>query len=126
MTFVAGEVWLWYSHIANKDKLHLCVSAEGLFLLLNTPKQKRYKADLTVPCATFPFLKPTECGESTVSCSTLVRETPAYVASRRGRMLGTASGAFLRQLHAHLKGSDGLIDEEKDLVVEELYNHLGI
>ena len=75
--FSPGDVVGFWSDVAGKHKYHLCVHQEGLFLFINWPKRKSYPGDFNVPSDAIICLPATPAGYSIISCTYLVRQTPA-------------------------------------------------
>src|SRR5712692_11820290 len=98
--FSPGDVVWFLSGKANKPKFHLCISREGHFLFINSPKKKAYPADFNVPCADLPFLDPTSEGYSIISCSFVIQQTTQELRTCKARKKGAVSTKVLLRLIA--------------------------
>ena len=115
--FSPGDVIHFYSREAAKDKYHLCISFDGHFLFLNSPKKKTYPGDFIVPCKELPC-PPTPSGESIISCSLVMKKTDAVLQACGAQNLGQVSSNLLSRLSAFVKSSPVLTDEEKEAFYE--------
>lgn len=116
--FGAGDIVAFESIEAGKRKYHLCISFDGHYLFLNSPKQQVYPGDLVVDCCEFPFLTPTPNGKSIISCNLVMKKTDAELAAVGARCLGKASSALLSTLIKFVVASPILTQEEKDAILE--------
>lgn len=112
--FALGDVIRFYSIEAGKNKYHLCISLDGHYIFLNSPKQRIYPGDLIVPCKEFPFLPPTPSGDSVISCTIVMKKSNADLAEHGARKLGSVSIDLLRRVVRFVESSPVLTDEEKE------------
>lgn len=118
--FSPGEVIHFWSDEAGKRKYHLCISLNGHFLFLNSPKQRTYPGDYVVACSEFPFLPVTSTGDSVVCCSIVLRKSDVDLRRLRARSLGTVSVKLLQRLVEFIEHSNVLSEEEKEAVLDGL------
>lgn len=116
----AGQVWTFDSGFAPHPKHHLCVHEDYRFLFLNAPRGRIFPSDLLIRNADVPFLPPTPCGRSTVSCSTLVEIEPVRFRVLRPVLKGEASEEAMRQLVDHLLGCRSVSDEKRERAMDGL------
>jgi hypothetical protein len=126
-----SEVWTFVSPTAPngepKWKHHLCIASEGLFLFVSTHRERRqdHRGVLVIPNEDVPFLPPTETLKSEISCTTLiVRSFPDPTVPRRNPK-GVVRKDLMSRLLAHVRASDQLTEEERDAVLESLYDYYG-
>lgn len=118
--FSPGDVIGFWSEEAGKRKYHLCISLDGHFLFVNSPKSRTFPGDFIVPCTDFPFLPPTTTNESIISCSTVLRKSDAALNRFKAEKLGTISNSLLRRLLDFIEHSTVLSDEDKEAVLDGL------
>lgn len=119
-----GEVVLFWSGSAGKEKFHLCVSLAGRYLYLNSPKARVYEGDLSLPCTDFPFLDPTPSGQSIVCCTLVLAPTPTDLKGRRMEVKGVVGADVLMKIVEFVESSDVIADEERDQILDGLGNWL--
>lgn len=117
---IPGEVVLFWSGTAGKEKYHLCISLAGRYLYLNSPKARVYEGDLVLPCTDFPFLDPTISGESIVCCSLVLAPSAENLRSRRMETKGTVGSAVLMKIVEFVESSDVIADDERDQILDGL------
>ena len=115
--FSVGDVVGFFSEEAGKDKYHLCISFEGHFLFLNSPKKRAYPGDFVVPCSEVPC-PPTDGGKSIISCSYVMQKSDSELQSCNARKLGAVSSDLLSRLSRFVKTSPVLNEDEKDAFYE--------
>lgn len=115
-----GQVWTFDSGVAEHPKHHLCVHEDYRFLFLDTPRKPPFPSDCLIGNSDVPFLTPTKCGRSAISCSRLLRFDPPRFRILGPRCRGTASEAAMRKLVDHLSGLRGISEEERDMAMEGL------
>lgn len=115
-----GDVILFWNDGASKQKYHLCISLNGKYLFLNSPKKKQYEGDLILPCSDFPFLEPTEAGSSIVCCTLIVAPTDDELKGRKALYKGTADRAVLLKIIGFVEESDVIADDERDAILDGL------
>lgn len=115
-----GDVVLFWSGDAGKEKYHLCISLAGRYLYLNSPKVRIYEGDLTLPCEDFPFLDPTPTGQSIVCCSLVLTPAATELQSRRMELKGTVGSDVLMKIIEFVESSDVLADDERDQILDGL------
>lgn len=121
-----GEVWGFWSEEASKRKWHVCVSLEGCFLFLNSPKLRPFPGEFTIDNADVPFLPPTENGQSIISCSIVIRMTDDELKAAGGQCYGDVDNALLRRLLPFLQTTPTLVEEDREAVTEGLLDWLGV
>lgn len=114
---VPGNVISFWSEEADKHKHHLCVSQDGYFLFVNSPKDRTYPGDLVLPCADFPFLDPTPSGNSIISCSLLMRRTQADLQRLQARLRGRVAVSVLQKLFDFIEDNPVLSEEEREPIM---------
>jgi len=117
---VPGNVIRFWSQEADKPKHHLCVSQDGHFLFVNSPKKRTYPGDLIVPCSDFPFLDPTPSGNSIISCSLVLRRTMADLERLQARLSGAVSAALLQKVFDFIENNPVLSEEEREPIITGL------
>lgn len=118
--FKPGDVVAFYNEVAGKRKYHLCISLNGCFLFLNSPKLKMYPGDVEFDCAEFPFLPATQTGKSIVSCNTVLKFSNADLYAMKAQAVGAVKPALLRLLVAVIEESEILSDEEREAALDGL------
>src|SRR5258707_4367573 len=98
--FSPGDVIGFWSDVAGKDKFHLCIHPDGLFLFINSPKEKAYPGDFNLPCSDITCLDPTPEGYSIFSCTHLIRQTDSELKKLKARKKGTVDNKVLLRLIA--------------------------
>ncbi|MDR7232833.1 hypothetical protein J2X45_003943 [Caulobacter sp. BE264] len=122
--FKPGDVVLVFSEPANKKKYHLCISLNGCYLYVNSPKAKSYPGDVAFPCADFAFLDPTDSGVSIVSCNVVVAIDDAQMKAGNAILKGTVSNAVLRTLVKEIEDSEILSPDEIEAALNGLGDYL--
>ena len=117
--FSPGDVISFHSLEAGKWKHHLCISLNGHFLFINSPKiGKAYPGDLVVPCNEIPFLKPTTTGDSIISCTLVMHKTAAQL--KGAKKQGSISVDLLRRIVKFIEHNPVLSDETRDQILDGL------
>lgn len=115
-----GEVYLLHSQDAGKKKFHLCIHINRGFLYLNSPKVKIHPGDLILPNSEFPFLPPTETGDSIISCNLALKFTPSEFMSWRPKLKGCVSTSVLHQILEFVEATPAMSEEDKEFVLDGL------
>lgn len=115
-----GEVLLFWSDAAGKEKYHLCISLNGRYLYLNSPKVRTYAGDLELPCTDFPFLPATPSGKSVVSCALVLAPTAKDLAMKRVVVKGTVARDVLLKIVEFVEESEVIADDERDAILDGL------
>lgn len=115
-----GEVVLFWSNSAGKEKYHLCISLAGRYLYLNSPKKKAYEGDLLLPCTDFPFLPVTDTGQSVVCCTLVLAPSADEMKSRRVEVKGSVGSDVLLRIIEFVESSDAIADDERDQILDGL------
>lgn len=108
---------LFWSNDADKEKYHLCISLNGKYLFVNSPKKRVYEGDLVLPCSDFPFLDPTPSGESIVCCTLIVGQPPK---GKRELFKGKVSPDVLSKIIAFVENCAVIADEDRDAILDGL------
>jgi hypothetical protein len=116
--FLVGDVIRFHSDEAGKVKYHLCISLDGAYLFLNSPKAITYPGDFLVPCSELPFLAPTEEGYTIISCSLVMKKSDVELITAGAKKLGCVPADVLRDLAEFVSGSQILTDEERENFLE--------
>ena len=116
--FALGDVIRFASIEAGKVKYHLCISLEGHFLFINSPKLITYPGDYLVPCNELPFLAPTPSGQSIISCTLVMKKSDSELRRCGAKKIGSVSLGVIRGLVQFVKLSPVLTEEEKDAFYE--------
>lgn len=119
--FNLGDVIRFVSIEAGKVKYHLCISLDGHYLFMNSPKVISYPGDYFIPCSEVPFLPPTPSGQSIISCTLVMQKSDTDLKRCGAKKLGSISLDTLRGLVRFVKESAVLTDDEKDI----FYNATG-
>lgn len=112
--FSPGDVVLLFKGPANKPKFHLCISLNGYYLYVNSPKARSFPGDVVFPCSEFAFLDPTPSGLSIVSCNVVLPLSDRDLRAGRAVRKGTVSKAVLRAIVAEIESSTILPQEQID------------
>jgi len=116
--FGVGDVIAFESVEAGKRKFHLCISFDGHYLFINSPKPRVYPGDFIVDCKELPFLTPTSSGKSVISCSLVMKKSEAELTQSRAKKLGSVSHNLLSDLIKFVQASPLLTEDEKDAIIE--------
>jgi hypothetical protein len=116
--FSVGDVIGFWSAEARKPKFHLCISLDGHYLFVNSPKDRTYPGDMVVSCAEFPFLEATPSGASIISCTLVMKKTDADLRACRARKLGAVRKDLLSQLIKFVMNCPVLSQDERDAIIE--------
>lgn len=122
--FNPGDVIHFYSQVAGKPKWHLCVSLDGCFLFINSPKVKAYLGDFVVPCSELPFLPLTASGESIISCNIVLRLSDQELRRSKAAFVGSISKSLLLRLFEFLERSEALSEEDREACLDGLQDWL--
>lgn len=118
--FQPGDVVHLYSVIAGKPKYHLCVSINGHFLFINSPKARQYPGDFIFPCSEMPFIPSTDNGDSIISVTQIVHFSDQELRRMRATRKGSVPIALLRDLLAFIENTTVLSQSDKDLLLDGL------
>jgi len=111
--FAPGDVIGFWSEEAGKRKFHLCISLDGHFVFLSSPKNKVYPTDLPVSCSEFPFLKPTPSGLTIISCVAVMRKSDTELRRCDAKLKGRVTSALMRRLVEFVLTSPVLSEEDR-------------
>lgn len=112
--FAPGDVIGFWSEESGKRKFHLCISLDGHFIFLSSPKVKVYPTDLPVSCSEFPFLKPTPSGFTIISCVAVMKKSNAELARCGATLKGRVSKELMRRLVDFVMKSPVLSEEDRE------------
>ena len=112
--FAAGDVIAFESIEAGKRKYHLCISLDGHYVFLNSPKVLVYAGDYVVPCTEIPGVPVTPSGKSIISCTLVMQKSDADLKAAKAKKLGTVKKQLLIDLAKFVMLSPILTDEEKE------------
>lgn len=126
MKINVGEVWKFNSHVASKQKYHLCLSIDGYFIFLNSPKSKSYLGDFEIDCAEITGLKPTPEGKSIASCSLVMTFSKSEIAKMNGQRIGSVSNKVLKELLIFVENLTTIEEETRDKIVDALGEYVGV
>jgi hypothetical protein len=115
--FVPGDIVGFYSPEARKHKYHLCISIDGHYIFLNSPKPKMWPADFYVANGDLPGIPPTATGQSIVCCSTVMQKTNVELRSAGASSKGRCSNDLLRRIVGFVENCVVLSEEEKEAVI---------
>ncbi|TQL14930.1 hypothetical protein FBY58_1860 [Zymomonas mobilis] len=121
-----GEVCSFWSDHGGKQKFHLCISMQGCFLYLNSPKTKSYPGDFVISNRDVPFLPPTADGNSIISCNVLLRKSDDDLLSEGADCLGTVPLKVMRQLVTFLEGTPVMAEDDRSDALDGLYDWVGV
>jgi hypothetical protein len=116
--FSVGDVIELWSIEAGKPKYHLCISLDGHYLFVNSPKFRTYPGDMVVSCTEFPFLDPTPSGQSIISCTLLMKKTDAELRACRAKKRGAVRKDLLSQLIKFVMNCPVLTQDERDYIID--------
>lgn len=117
-----GEVYRFFSDEADKPKYHLCISLDGCFLYVNSPRTKPFPGDFPILNADVPFLGTTETGQSIISCNYVVTMTPDEYRDKRAKFKGKVDPSLLRKLLVFIEECDAMSEEHLELALDGLGN----
>lgn len=118
--FNPGDIVGFYSPEAGKHKFHLCISVNGHYVFVNSPKAIIRPADLYVDNNELPGLMPTATGKSIICCNVVMQKTDAELRSSGAGRKGTCGVALLRKIIRFVENCYVLSEDEKSAVVNGL------
>lgn len=118
--FSPGDVIGFHSDTAGKHKYHLCIHQDGLFLFINSPKQKSFPGDFEIQSVEIACLPATPEGHSIISCTHLIKQTDAELKKLKAKKYGSVDNKALIRLIAFVEKTPVLSDEDKDAIIEGL------
>lgn len=113
--FNIGDVVYFFSDEAEKKKYHLCVSFDGHYLYINSPKLRSYPGDFIFPSSELDFIEPTESGDSIISCSYITRISDVELRRRRANRVGSVTPSLIKRLYEFIENNDTLSEEDKEI-----------
>lgn len=118
--FDPGDVVSFRSIEAGKLKHHLCISLNGHYLFINSPKTNNYPGDFVFECAKMPFIPPTASGDSIISCTLIMKKSNADLKRGRAEKKGSIPVDLLRDLMSFIENSPVITDEDREEILEGL------
>ena len=118
-----GDIIGFYSDDAGKHKYHICVSYDGDFLFLNTPRKRR-KGNLYVPCSRVPGIEPTDCGESEISCTLVIRKTDSELRSSKSKWRGESKADLLQEIFDFVEDNEAISENDRKRIAGGLADYL--
>ncbi len=131
MTPRPTEVWTFESPTAPRGELkpkhHLCIGNDGIFLFVSTYKirERDYRGVMIIPNSDVPFLPPTETRRSEISCTTVIERRLSDPTWTRRNPRGAVKRLVMAELIRHVRTSRQLTEDERDAILENLYDHYG-
>jgi hypothetical protein len=116
--FAVGDVVAFWSTEAKKRKYHLCISFNGHYLFINSPKRQPFPGDFVVDCSELPFLTPTPSGKSIISCNLVMHFSAAELKLCDAKRLGAVTPELLGALVNFVMSSPVLSQNEKDSILD--------
>ena len=118
--FAVGDVIAFWSDDAGKRKYHLCISFDGHFIFLNSPKHKSYPGDMFVPCKEIDCIPATDSGFSVISCTMLMKKNDAELVKCGAKRLGSVKPKLLAELAKFVSTSPVLTEEDKEIFLNAI------
>jgi hypothetical protein len=118
--FSPGDVVEFWNDTAGKNKYHLCVDKDGVFLFLNSPKPKSYPGDFRIPSKDIPCLTAPPEGYSVLSCTNLTKRNTVQLKRVKAKKLGSVDSKVLLRLIPFVEATPVLSQEDKDAIVNGL------
>lgn len=113
--FCTGDIVAFESNDANKRKYHLCISIDGYYIFLNSPKPASYPGDFIVSCTDLPGVPPTPSGKSIISCTLVMKKSDAELVKCKAKKLGSVKPSLLADLAIFVRTSPVLTEEEREI-----------
>jgi hypothetical protein len=117
--FNIGDVVAFDSIEAGKRKFHLCISLNGHYLFINSPKSRVYAGDYITPSSEFPFLPP-GVSETIISCSLVMKKTDQELKKCGARKVGSAKKEVILSLIKFIEKDRALSEATKDAIFDGL------
>lgn len=124
--FRPGDVIKCESEHAPYPKWHLCVSDEGHFVYLNSPKAKAWPGDYPIDAAEVPFIPPHPSGQSIISCRNVMLKTAADLKAANATLEGRLSSAVLTELLIFVDGNPVMAEEDQEKMLNGLGDWCGL
>lgn len=115
-----GEVYSFVSEDAGYKKYHLCISLEGCFLYLNTPRAKSFPGDFTISNTDVPFLPATESGDSIIACNLVIHKSDAELRKQKVKLLGSVRPDLLRKLLLFIEATPVMSEADREAALDGL------
>jgi hypothetical protein len=112
--FGTGDVIAFWSDEAGKRKYHLCISLDGHYVFLNSPKVTAYPGDYLVPCSDIPGVPATPSGMSVISCTLVMKKSDDDLKACQAKRLGVVKKTLLSDLAKFVMASQVLTEDEKE------------
>lgn len=124
--FRPGDVIKCQSDHAAYPKWHLCVSSEGHYIYLNSPKAKAYPGDFPISGAEVPFVPPHPSGQSVISCRNVMLKSRADLRNANAKLEGRVSEAVLKALLIFVDGNPVMSEEDQETILDGLGDWVGV
>jgi len=121
-----GEVVRFHSPEVGKKKYHLCLSIDNHFIFLNSPKPRTFLGDFEIDGSKIVGVPPTPEGKSIASCSVVMQFTDAELNQMGAVVVGSVANEVLRDLLIFVENLPTIAPEVRDLIVDNLGDHVGL
>lgn len=110
-----------------KKKYHLCISSDPLFLFVSTHRQRKqdHRGILIIPNSDVPCLPLTDTGKSEISCTTIIKRSFPDRNVPSKNPLCKVERRLMKDLMKFVQGSRQLTPDERDDILEYLYDYYG-
>lgn len=118
--FRIGEVVGFRSAEVGKHKFHLCVSHEGHFLFLNSPKPKSFMGDFEIEASQITGVPVHPSGKTIISCTMVMRLDARELSKVGAKRCGQVDASVLRDLFLFVEQLSTLSPETRDAILDGL------
>jgi hypothetical protein len=119
--FRIGDVVGFESAEAGKHKFHLCVSHEGHFIFLNSPKPGRsFLGDFEIQESLITGVPPHPDKKSIASCSLIMRLSDDQLRAIGATKIGEVNKSVLGELFEFVEALPTIAPETKDAILDGL------
>lgn len=124
--FRPGDVIKCDSDHAAYPKWHLCVSDDGHFIYLNSPKLKAYAGDYAILASDVPFIPAHVSGQSIISCRNVMKKSRADLMAAGATHKGRISPKILGDLLIFVDGNPVLSEDDQQIILNGLGDWVGV
>ena len=118
--FRIGDVVRFKSADAGYVKFHLCVSLDGHFTYLNSPKSKSFVGDFEIDGALISGVPEHASGRSVISCTKAMQFDRGQLAGLDATKTGEVAKTVLRDLYFFVENLSTLTPETRDAILDGL------
>lgn len=123
--FRIGDVVRFRSADAGYAKYHLCVSNEGHFIYLNSPRAKSFLGDFEIGASEITGVPPTPSGKSIISCTKVLWFSANDLRDMRAAQVGRVTRSVLKRLLFFVEDLATLPPETRDPILDGLGDEVG-